>query len=473
MKKILVILLLIFANDSFAGWAYSPYQADEGFCYETKEIACSSAVGQPRISSNPTDIITFSSFAESNAKCTVRFNGATAGGHISNSYAECVIEPPPPTCTIEVGTNATRQLPLPLGWEYAGEENCYAYCQYVAYVDQLENDESNVQCTYTGDPAHEYEPGEFTNVPDPATDPNYCHVKGKYENECLDWDHPFNDPEDPEEEGCNGKQFGRVDFGLGEVGVCVPQGGGGDGLNYGAIDTSEDLDGDGKLNKDDNDIDGDGIPNESDDDKDGDGIKNTDDSNPDGNQGSGEGEDGTDANSETSKGSATTCAKKPTSTGDAQLAAIHQQLWLNECKGTNESKAITDKLDEIKDEFEKLTEDVESADADQVGADLQSEAIGEMDSILDDYITDIDASSGSGGPMDGVASGSGIDDVLTSFLPSAAACSPLQLTFLSKFSLPIPCEKFSIFKEWFGWALSYYTIYSIIMLALAPVPSKV
>lgn len=87
-------------------------------------------------------------------------------------------------------------------------------------------------------------------------------------------------------------------------------GGGAGGLSF------NDTDGDGIPNESDNDIDGDGLDNSVDPDIDGDGVLNEDDSEPEG---------------ETPKGLATNCDVAPTSVGDAQLAAIHHQLWLNEC----------------------------------------------------------------------------------------------------------------------------------------------
>jgi hypothetical protein len=362
---------------------------------------------------------------------------------------------------------------------------CYFSCKSIYDLEG----QSQYECTYNGQFAQEnpdqLDPDEYTNVD--TEDPFYCNnstYDGTEDGTCIDYNHPDN------EGGCSqhGKSFGTVDYGFGQITGCF--GGGqtgyepeadldGDGI---VNDDDPDIDGDGILNDDDpdengdginekkdtdgdgipdtkdSDIDGDGIPNGQDTDKDGDGIPNEDDQTPEG--------DGQ------SEGQASTCAKRPTSSGDKQLAAIHQQLWLNRCSG-DPNKKLEDKLDEMIEKMDDLTEEVEQADAEKIGSDLEEEAIGEMDGILDDYITEIDSESSGNGVMGGVASGSGIDDSLTSFLPAPAACTPMQLTFLSKFSLPIPCERFVTFKEWFGWALSYYTIYAIVMLALAPLPSKV
>ncbi|WP_339677491.1 hypothetical protein [uncultured Zhongshania sp.] len=393
--------------------------------------------------------------------------------------------PDPPSCSDLQGQLVPDLIVRAEGDEGANSNDCYYSCKGHYDLEGV----FGYQCTYSGLPVLEDTEGDDPLPNEDTEAPEYCNnstYDGTPEGTCIDYDHPDN------EGGCgqHGKHFGTFGTEFGSITGCfgggttgyepdgdvdgdgIPNEGDddidGDGIlndddpdeNGDGINEKKDTDGDGIPDSKDSDIDGDGIPNGVDNDKDGDGIDNEDDATPDG--------DGK------SEGQASTCGRKPNSQGDAQLAAIHMQLWLNQCQGNkNPNKEVVDKLDEIKDEFENLTEEVENVDADKFGSDLEDEAIGEMDGILDDYISDIDGQSSGGGPMDGIASGSGIDDALTSFLPSASACTPLQLTFASKFSVPIPCEKFIAFKEWFGWALSYYTIYAIIMLALAPVPSKV
>jgi hypothetical protein len=93
--------LLLFPNLSSAsdGFYWSPYQLDNDLCYVSKEDACNSSIGQPRVTSS-SSIITWVSFSASNSNCHVRFDGATSGGYISNSYASCNT-----ICDIETAQN--------------------------------------------------------------------------------------------------------------------------------------------------------------------------------------------------------------------------------------------------------------------------------------------------------------------------------------------------------------------------------
>lgn len=127
----------------------------------------------------------------------------------------------------------------------------------------------------------------------------------------------------------------------------------GDGVNDKA-----DKDGDGITDSHDGDIDGDGIANGSDSDADGDGIANGDDPTP---HGGGSGPDKGDEEGDKGSGTATNCDQPPTSEGDPQLAAIHKQLWINECEGSDEEYPETD------DYYEKAT--------DSAGAELSYDGI--------------------------------------------------------------------------------------------------
>ncbi len=348
------------------------------------------------------------------------------------------------------------------GWEYADEEDCHMMCQYIGVVYET-NDP--IVCTYTGNPVTDPDPNDpedapFGNTPDPS-DPDFCHVPGEYEGECLDADHPSN------EGGCQ-SQYGTVDFGLGDVAICAPSDG---GANPGAIDTTQDIDGDGIPNWDDPDIDGDGIPNTADNDSDGDGVPNNLDGNPDGDQGNGEGGDGDDADTGdgTASGLATTCNKRPQSTGDPQLAAIHLQLWLNECKG---DQTLAKAIDDLTEKMEGLTEEVGDGEAENITEGALTEASDELDDLLDDHIAGVESGAENGGPMSGVVEGSGLDDLFADLVPSAGSCSPMQFQFISKINMPIPCQRFEEFKAVFGWALYILTAYSIVMVAVNSAPKE-
>ncbi|WP_372878687.1 hypothetical protein [Spongiibacter marinus] len=127
----------------------------------------------------------------------------------------------------------------------------------------------------------------------------------------------------------------------------------GDGVNDKA-----DKDGDGITDSHDGDIDGDGIANGADSDADGDGIANGDDPTP---HGGGSGPDKGDEEGDKGSGTATNCDQPPTSEGDPQLAAIHKQLWINECEGSDEEFPETDEY------YEKAT--------DSAGAELSYDGI--------------------------------------------------------------------------------------------------
>ncbi|WP_335987384.1 hypothetical protein [Spongiibacter tropicus] len=367
-----------------------------------------------------------------------------------------------PSCTIKSGTKVAWNSYFGEGWEYADEDDCYAMCQYVAVATETTEP---IVCTFTGAPVAEPLPDDptdapFGNLPDP-NDPDYCNVPGAYEGECLDADHPSN------EGGCQ-SQYGTVNFGLGDVAICAPSDG---GANPGALDTSQDIDGDGIPNWDDPDIDGDGIPNTADNDSDGDGVPNNLDGNPDGDQGSGEGSDGDDADTGdgTATGLATTCNKRPQSTGDPQLAAIHLQLWLNECKG---DQTLAKAIDDLTEKMEGLTEEVGDGEAENITEGALTEASDELDDILDDHIAGVESGAESGGPMSGIVEGSGLDDLFSDLVPSAGSCSPMQFQFLSKINMPIPCQRFEEFKAVFGWALYILTAYSIVMVAVNSAPKE-
>ena len=359
----------------------------------------------------------------------------------------------PPSCSILAGYKFAYEDHFPEDWEYVDEQDCYALCQYV--IDRAEGDEP-ITCTYTGDFKTEPDPNDpddapYGNQPDPNS-PEFCNVPGEYENECLDWDHPSNNPD--ENEGCSsGTQYGVVDYGNGPVGICSPSSGGVDGFDYGSgVDTSMDQDGDGQPNSSDNDIDGDGIPNDADPDRDGDGVPNADDPNPDGNQGNGEGQDGTDSQAgegEGPKGQASTCAKAPKSTGDPQLAAIHLQLWYNRCKG-KKIDDVYNAIEKTNEALGKMTEEVGENESDTLVGNVSTGAINDLDTFGDAHIADIGTGSEGGGPMAGIVEGSGVKSFFTSLVPQPQSCSSMQLAFASKFSLPIPCEKFMLFKTWFG-----------------------
>lgn len=470
------LFLLIFAFLSpvaYAadGWATHYQLVELDACYETPSAACSSAVGQP---ARAGDTNTFSYTRLRNGTECQHSNRSDFVGGETRPLSTCTYEPPPPNCQIKVGQRyITGDQSLPEGWEQSDEDGCYAACAYVLNRN-IENDDP-IQCTYTGDPALGPDAnGDYENNPDPY-DPSYCNVPGEYENTCLDWDHPSNEPD--ENEGCSsGTQYGVVDYGNGPVGVCAPSSGGADGFDYGSgVDTSVDQDGDGQPNSSDNDIDGDGIPNDADPDRDGDGVPNADDPNPDGNQGNGEGQDGTDSQSsegEGPKGQASTCAKAPKSTGDPQLAAIHLQLWYNRCKG-KKIDDVYNAIEKTNEALGKMTEEVGDTESDTLVGNVSTGAINDLDTFGDAHIADIGTGSEGGGPMAGIVEGSGVKSFFTSLVPQPQSCSALQLSFASKLSLPIPCEKFMLFKTWFGWALGIMTAYAIIMLALTPAPSKV
>ena len=410
------------------------------------------------------------------------FSRASGGANVAYAVIVAYENFTPPSCEEKQGDSFALGIKMPND-QGADEDGCYFSCNSSFAFGE----DPAYSCTYNGENAtpNSGDPDKFDN--EDTSDPNYCNnstYDGTENGTCIDFDHPDN------EGGCGqyGKSFGTVGTEFGTVTGCF--GGGqsdyepegdldGDGIansddpdidndgilndddpdeNGDGINEKLDTDGDGIPDSKDPDIDGDGTPNGQDPDKDGDGIANEDDQSAEG-----EGQ---------SQGEATVCAKKPTSSGDKQLAAIHMQLWLNNCKG-NKNKDVVDKLEEIKQEFANLTEEVDQAKADTITDGVQQTGIDEANTVLDDHITGIDTGAAGGGPMNGIIEATGIDDTLINFLPAPSACTPMQLNFASKINLPIPCEKFNLFKEWFGWALAYFTIYSIIMLAIAPVPSKV
>jgi hypothetical protein len=383
----------------------------------------------------------------------------------------CPYTPPPPfDCMEKKGLGVTTTLRFEND-EGEDEQGCYFSC----FATHSFENPTIYECTFNGEEAFE-DPitgEELANVD--TEDPNYCNNTAS-NGSCIDFDHPDN------EGGCGnkGKYFGSFGTEFGEIKGCF--GGGsdyepsadrdGDGIPNEADD---DIDGDGILNEDDTDEDGDGyhekkdtngngIPDSKDPDIDGDGILNGQDTDADG--------DGISDEEQKGKGEgvATIGSKKPTSTGDPQLAAIHQQLWFNACTGY--AKADSENLQKISDSVSKLTEEVGDGEADSIRSSAESDGIASTNDAIDTHIAEIGTGSESGGPMSGLVESSGLGSSFNSLLPQSGACSPLQLQFASKFSLPIPCQKFLTFREWFGWALGLMTAYSIIMIALAPMPKE-
>ncbi|RNL67198.1 hypothetical protein [Zhongshania marina] len=478
--KLLLLFLAIFPVFTFAAQvpgfeAYGDLTSD---CTEEWQTACTSArSGDGELKGYFAE----NYYGSGSHRCMKQ---SIANNGVFNSTVtirSCVIDIP--SCADKEGTSflADIRFPNDEGAEFGTDCHFNCAAKYSTEIDP------QYVCTFTGQEAQYDDDPEtddpIVNNPD-TNDPDYCNnstYDGTEDGTCIDYNHPDN------EGGCgqHGKSFGTVDFGFGEVTGCF-----GGGQN--AYEPDADLDGDGINNEDDPDIDGDGIPNEDDPDENGDGInekKDTDgdgipdykdpdidgDGIPNGQDGDKDG-DGIANEDEGEKegagdGAASTCAKKPTSTGDKQLAAIHMQLWLNDCKGKD--AGMLDELKDINSKFDDLTDEVNDGDADQLTNKVKDDGISEFNDLLDDHIDTIGDESEDGGPMSGIVESSGLDSVFENLLPSASGCTPLQLEFTSKFSLPIPCEKFTAFKEWFGWALGILTIYSIIMLALSPAPSKV
>ncbi len=392
-----------------------------------------------------------------------------AGNHFNGS--SCVPIPPPPNCADKEGevlTGVTVRFPNDEGEDMDG---CYFSC----VAKHSFEGPTTYDCTLNGEDA-QTDPNtgeELANVD--TEDPNYCNNE-TWNGECIDFNHPDN------EGGCGskGKYFGSFGTEYGEIKGCF--GGGSDYEPSGDRDgdgipneADDDIDGDGILNEDDVDEDGDGynekkdtnnngIPDSKDPDIDGDGIPNGQDTDADG--------DGVSDEDQKKKGEgiATVCAKKPTSSGDPQLAAIHQQLWFNACTGY--AKKDSDNLKKISDSISELTEEVSDSEAENIRSTAEADGIASTNEAIDTHIADIGTGSESGGPMSGLVESSGLESSFTSLLPQAGACTALQLQFAQKLSLPLPCDKFMTFREWFGWALGLMTAYSIIMIALAPMPKE-
>ena len=210
--------------------------------------------------------------------------------------------------------------------------------------------------------------------------------------------------------------------------------------------SGNDSDGDGISNGSDGDIDGDGQPNSTDNDIDGDGVGNSDDIDPTGEEG---------------QGTATNCESKPASSGDAQLAAIHFQLWLNEC-GSDDSE-ISD-LTDCDGIFNCKSSDpiacaiakrewTSSCSMEQglANAESDSQAYFEQSgySDLDSY--------GSGDLLDEISTAQGVGDIdlqnevgdFFNINTSTATCPPPQLVNLGQFgtvefSLQLFCDLASV-----------------------------
>ncbi len=380
---------------------------------------------------------------------------------------------PPADCTDKAGQSFVSTIRWPNDEGAENGTECYFSCQGKHSFD----DEPFYQCTFSGATATENpeDPEDYIN--EDTNDPAYCNNSNAL-GECIDFDHPDN------EGGCgaSGKWYGTFGTEFGPITGCF--GGGsdyepgsdrdGDGIPN---DSDDDIDGDGILNEDDpdedgdgfnekKDTDGDGIPDSKDPDIDGDGIPNGSDVDKDG--------DGINNDDETDKdeeskgvGKATTCAKPPSSTGDPQLAAIHQQLWLNRCSG-DPNKSVVDKLTEISDKFDELTEEA----SDTLSGDISDGALSDGEGFLDDHndalLDDIEAGAAGGGPLSGVIDDSGILDRLSLF-PQATGCSPMQIDFANKFSGSLSCDHFNEVKGWVGWALMIVTMLVIFEIALKPV----
>ena len=329
MRNILLLLLFLGSGYTLAGEKLRYTPGDPENCFDTRLEACQAfaASGAWEFEyPNHTMVSGTANIPNSNT-CAARFNPGYHNFTLSDDgFTSCTI----PQCIDYQGDTFTTSLDFPNneGYEDKGFGLCYFSCQLDG--QKLIEGEKEYTCTYNGTEVQDPNATPYPNID--THNPNYCDVVNS-DGSCADVDHPDNDG------GCaaNGRVYGTYGPGDGVTG-CFPT-----GSDYEPEENTEsgpdDIDGDGVPDYNDGDIDGDGTPNSQDNDADGDGVDNADDPTPfgggscqDGKCPESEDEDGDGEEDGKGKGTATDCNSPPTSEGDPQLAAIHQQLWINECK---------------------------------------------------------------------------------------------------------------------------------------------